>query len=65
MPIEIEVAIENMMANADLYRKIANAKYLENDDIELALASARMQTWTEAADLLKDAYGYFKIEKVD
>ena len=49
MEEEIRKCCDNMAANADLYRRIAKTKELQEDDFQKALAEAQAKIWSEAS----------------
>ena len=53
------MAISNMYANAELYARVAQAKRLQEYDVELKVALAQKDAWKGAAELLADAYRDF------
>lgn len=55
----IEIAISNMYANAELYSRIAQAKKLQEYDVELKVALAQEEAWKGAAKLMEEAYRDF------
>lgn len=57
----IEMTINNMYANAELYKKIADAKRLQGDgyETELKIALKQQEAWEDAVKLLEDAYSDF------
>ena len=56
----IEMAINNMYSNSELYNKIAEAKRLQEYDLELKIALAQEETWKAAAVMLEEAYRDFQ-----
>lgn len=55
------MAINNMYANAEMYKKIADAKRLQGDgyETELKIALNQQEAWKGAAELVEEAYRDF------
>ena len=51
----IKKCMDNMAANAELYRKIADTKCLQEYSEEYRLAKAQQEAWHSASNMLNEA----------